>query len=103
MARYLQVTDVTRPRFDVIMVHFTVYDDSTNPDTVLTTGTHGFQAVLYDANGVMVNETLNQRLARLQNEFNAYAQRMINEATAGDAQFQQIKNAAVGYRYPPAV
>ena len=102
MARYAIVTDMTRPRFDVIMVHFEIRDDSTTPETVIMTATHGFQAVRYDDQGAIIAETLVQRRTRLQSEFNAYIQRILDQATAGDAQFDTIRSQAVGYRYPAA-
>ncbi len=102
MARYLSIVDMTRPRPDVVMVHFEMRDDATTPVAVVLTGTHGFQAVRYDETGAVVSETLAQRRARLKAEFDAYAQRMLDQATAGDAQFENIRSAALGYRYPAA-
>ncbi len=102
MARYLIVTEMTRPRPDVVMVHFDLRDDATTPHTVVLSGTHGFQAVRYDETGAVVSETLAQRRARLKAEFDSYAQRMLDQATAGDAQFENIRSSALNYRYPAA-
>lgn len=100
MALYAIVTDLTRPRPDVAMVHFELRDDAPEPDSVVLSGTHGFQFVRYDEAGAIVAETLAQRRTRLQSEFNAYIQRIINQASAGDAQFATIRSQALGYRYP---
>lgn len=101
MALYAQITDMTRPRPDVVMIAFELRDDTPEPDAVLMSATHGFAFVRYDdTTGAIVTETLAQRRTRLQTEFNAYIQRIIDQATAGNAQFATLRSQAVGYRYP---
>jgi hypothetical protein len=84
------------------MVWFDVRNDATTPHTVELSGSHGFATAIYDEGGAVINETLNQRRARLRAEFDAYAKRLLDQATAGDAQFEAIRTSALGYRYPTA-
>lgn len=101
MALYAKISDLTNPSPYMIMVMFDIFDDATEPDTPVMTGlSHGFQAVIYDANGNRVTETFVQARTRLQTEFNAYAQGLIDSIGAVSNAFTTLRSQAIGYRFP---
>lgn len=97
---YCEVFDLTRPNAGRIMVHFNLH----NADGSVRQGpmTHGFNVVKYDETGVPVAETGVQKRQRMAQEFNAYAERLIQDATLVDTHFDALLADAVGYRYPSA-
>lgn len=102
MAYYCQVFDVTRPNPGIIMIHFNMHDD-VDDSVVQGPITHGFQIVTYNIDGTVKTETGQQKLNRMATEFNNYAARLITDATMVDANFETVRTAAIGYRYPTAV
>ena len=102
MAYYGQITDMTRPRRDVVMIHFTIYDDAPEPDEVILSGTMGFPVVIYNPDGTVVTETLVQKRARMKAAYDAYVTRIIEQMQGGDTAFEAMRSQALGYRYPPA-
>lgn len=95
---YCEVFNLTRPHVGVIMVHFNLH----NADGTVRQGpmTNGFNVVRYDENGAVIAETGVQKRQRMAQEFNAYAERLIADATLVDTHFDALLADAVGYKYP---
>lgn len=99
MSYYCEVTDLTRPSTNVIMVHFDLRDDAVEPHAEIMSGTVGFNVIIVDANGDEIVETGIQKRARLRAEFDAYCSRMIRATELIDDHFEDLRTQAIGYVY----
>lgn len=100
MAYYSEVMDLRRPSPHVLMIHFELRDDATDPESVLMTGTLGFNVFQRDGNGDIIAEALTEKRARLKATYDSYIQRLIDAAEQVDQHFEALRSQAVGYRYP---
>jgi len=92
MALYCIVTDVTRDAPCVLLLHYSMRDDATTPETVRETGT-----VSYSVDPTL---TAAQNKTALVNQVNTYFDGRLAVANNLDTNFDALRTQAIGYRRP---
>lgn len=94
MAYYCLITDVTRTHMAGFRVDYGVMDDSVTPNAMIDTGSVG---LVFDTSGTPAERRAAAKAALIE-----VFQQTLGQLTAGDSDFDPIRAALVGVRYPAA-